>query len=212
MSFSARFHFTDRTLGSAVNRLNLFVPYQQRCSAPCLAGAASRSGVPAGLMWVCDNQQPYDAQNVSSAAWACRSGATDCPLSPRRMRSGRIRWCSTSAECGDARRQELPTSAASRHRGRPHPFAGAEQKFKEQTGGEVVPGHPCRRKAPSGWSESSWASDAAGYRRDKNAGVRQTKAVEDRSGLLDSRRSTRAGLVPARRKHAQPEDGDADRR
>lgn len=57
------------------------------------------------------------------------------------------------------------------------------KKFKEETGGQVVPVLKVGEKRLSGWSESSWASalDAAGY--PKTAPFAKPKPVEDRAGL-----------------------------
>ena len=57
------------------------------------------------------------------------------------------------------------------------------KKFKEETGGSVVPVMKVGEKRLSGWSESSWASalDAAGY--PKTPPFSKPKPVEDRAGL-----------------------------
>jgi glutaredoxin len=57
------------------------------------------------------------------------------------------------------------------------------KKFKEETGGSVVPVLKVGEKRLSGWSESSWASalDAAGY--PKTPPFSKPKPVEDRAGL-----------------------------
>ena len=57
------------------------------------------------------------------------------------------------------------------------------KKFKEETGGVVVPVLKVGEKRLSGWSESSWASalDAAGY--PKTPPFSRPKPVEDRAGL-----------------------------
>ena len=57
------------------------------------------------------------------------------------------------------------------------------KKFKEETGGSVVPVIKVGDKRLSGWSESSWAAalDAAGY--PKTPPFSKPKPVEDRAGL-----------------------------
>lgn len=57
------------------------------------------------------------------------------------------------------------------------------KKFKEETGGSVVPVLKVGEKRLSGWSESSWASalDAAGY--PKTPPFSKPKPVEDRAGM-----------------------------
>jgi glutaredoxin len=57
------------------------------------------------------------------------------------------------------------------------------KKFKEETGGTVVPVLKVGERRLSGWSESSWASalDSAGY--PKTPPFAKPKPVEDRSGL-----------------------------
>ena len=57
------------------------------------------------------------------------------------------------------------------------------KKFKEESGGVVVPVLKVGEKRLSGWSESSWASalDAAGY--PKTPPFSKPKPVEDRAGL-----------------------------
>jgi len=57
------------------------------------------------------------------------------------------------------------------------------KKFKEETGGQVVPVLKVGEKRLSGWNESSWASslDAAGY--PKTPPFSKPKPVEDRAGL-----------------------------
>lgn len=57
------------------------------------------------------------------------------------------------------------------------------KKFKDETGGQVVPVLKVGEKRLSGWSESSWASalDAAGY--PKTPPFSRPKPVEDRAGL-----------------------------
>ncbi len=90
------------------------------------------------------------------------------------------------SECGDA------CDAAKAYlskRGIPHtmvdPTRSLElnKKFKEETGGSVVPVLKVGEKRLSGWSESSWASalDAAGY--PKTPPFSKPKPVEDRAGL-----------------------------
>ncbi len=90
------------------------------------------------------------------------------------------------SECGEA------CDAAKAYlnkRGIPHtvvdPTRSLElnKKFKEETGGSVVPVLKVGEKRLSGWSESSWASslDAAGY--PKTPPFSKPKPVEDRAGL-----------------------------
>ncbi len=57
------------------------------------------------------------------------------------------------------------------------------KKFKEETGGTVVPVIKIGEKRLSGWSESSWAGalDAAGY--PKTPPFSKPKPVEDRAGM-----------------------------
>ena len=57
------------------------------------------------------------------------------------------------------------------------------KKFKEETGGTIVPVMRVGDKRLSGWSESSWALslDAAGY--PKTPPFSKPKPVEDRAGL-----------------------------
>ena len=57
------------------------------------------------------------------------------------------------------------------------------KKFKEETGGTVVPVIKIGEKRLSGWSESSWsgALDAAGY--PKTPPFSKPKPVEDRAGM-----------------------------
>jgi glutaredoxin len=57
------------------------------------------------------------------------------------------------------------------------------KKFKEETGGSVVPVIKVGERRLSGWSESSWAAalDAAGY--PKTPPFAKPKPVEDRAGL-----------------------------
>ncbi len=57
------------------------------------------------------------------------------------------------------------------------------KKFKEETGGTVVPVIKIGEKRLSGWSESAWSSalDAAGY--PKTAPFSKPKPVEDRAGM-----------------------------
>ncbi len=57
------------------------------------------------------------------------------------------------------------------------------KKFKEETGGTVVPVMKIGERRISGWSEQSWASalDGAGY--PKTPPFSKPKPVEDRSGL-----------------------------
>ncbi len=90
------------------------------------------------------------------------------------------------SECGEA------CDAAKAYlnkRGIPHtmvdPTRSLElnKKFKEETGGSVVPVLKVGEKRLSGWSESSWASalDTAGY--PKTPPFSKPKPVEDRAGL-----------------------------
>ena len=90
------------------------------------------------------------------------------------------------SECGEA------CDAAKAYlnkRGIPHtvvdPTRSLElnKKFKEETGGSVVPVLKIGEKRLSGWSESSWASslDAAGY--PKTPPFSRPKPVEDRAGI-----------------------------
>ena len=90
------------------------------------------------------------------------------------------------SECGDS------CDAAKAYlnkRGIPHtmidPTRSLElnKKFKEETGGQVVPVLKVGEKRLSGWSESSWASalDTAGY--PKTPPFSKPKPVEDRAGL-----------------------------
>lgn len=90
------------------------------------------------------------------------------------------------SECGEA------CDAAKAYlnkRGIPHtmvdPTRSLElnKKFKEETGGSVVPVLKVGEKRLSGWSESSWASalDMAGY--PKTPPFSKPKPVEDRAGL-----------------------------
>ena len=57
------------------------------------------------------------------------------------------------------------------------------KKFKEETGGAVVPVIRVGERRLSGWSESSWAAalDAAGY--PKTPPFNKPKPVEDRTGI-----------------------------
>lgn len=57
------------------------------------------------------------------------------------------------------------------------------KKFKDETGGTVVPVIKVGERRLSGWSESSWASalDSAGY--PKTPPFSKPKPVEDRSGM-----------------------------
>ena len=57
------------------------------------------------------------------------------------------------------------------------------KKFKEETGGTVVPVIKIGEKRLSGWSESAWSSalDAAGY--PKTPPFSKPKPVEDRAGM-----------------------------
>ena len=57
------------------------------------------------------------------------------------------------------------------------------KKFKEETGGTVVPVIKIGEKRLSGWSESAWASalDTAGY--PKTPPFSKPKPVEDRAGM-----------------------------
>ena len=91
-----------------------------------------------------------------------------------------------TSECGEA------CDAAKAYlskRGIPHtvvdPTRSLElnKKFKEETGGSVVPVMKVGEKRLSGWSESSWASalDTAGY--PKTPPFSKPKPVEDRAGL-----------------------------
>ncbi len=91
-----------------------------------------------------------------------------------------------SSECGES------CDAAKAYlnkRGIPHtvvdPTRSLElnKKFKEETGGVVVPVLKVGEKRLSGWSESTWASalDTAGY--PKTPPFSKPKPVEDRSGL-----------------------------
>ena len=91
-----------------------------------------------------------------------------------------------TSECGEA------CDAAKAYlnkRGIPHtvvdPTRSLElnKKFKEETGGSVVPVMKVGEKRLSGWSESSWASalDTAGY--PKTPPFSKPKPVEDRTGL-----------------------------
>lgn len=91
-----------------------------------------------------------------------------------------------TSECGEA------CDAAKAYlnkRGIPHtvvdPTRSLElnKKFKEETGGVVVPVLKVGDKRLAGWSESSWASslDAAGY--PKTPPFSKPKPVEDRAGL-----------------------------
>lgn len=90
------------------------------------------------------------------------------------------------SECGDS------CDAAKAYlnkRGIPHtvvdPTRSLElnKKFKDATGGSVVPVIKVGDKQLSGWSESSWASalDAAGY--PKTPPFAKPKPVEDRAGM-----------------------------
>ena len=90
------------------------------------------------------------------------------------------------SECGEA------CDAAKAYlnkRGIPHtvvdPTRSAElnKKFKDETGGSVVPVIKVGDKRLSGWSESSWASalDTAGY--PKTPPFSKPKPIEDRTGL-----------------------------
>ena len=90
------------------------------------------------------------------------------------------------SECGDA------CDAAKAYlnkRGIPHTVVDPtrtielNKKFKEETGGTVVPVIKIGEKRLSGWSESAWsgALDAAGY--PKTPPFSKPKPVEDRAGM-----------------------------
>lgn len=90
------------------------------------------------------------------------------------------------SECGEA------CDAAKAYlnkRGIPHtvvdPTRSLElnKKFKEETGGSVVPVIKVGERRLSGWSEQSWASalDSAGY--PKTPPFAKPKPIEDRAGL-----------------------------
>lgn len=63
------------------------------------------------------------------------------------------------------------------------------KKFKEETGGSVVPVIKVGERRLSGWSESSWASalDMAGY--PKTPPFSKPKPVEDRAGMDPPKKS-----------------------
>lgn len=72
------------------------------------------------------------------------------------------------------------------------------KKFKEETGGTVVPVIKIGEKRLSGWSESSWASalDAAGY--PKTPPFSKPKPVEDRAGMDPPAPKAAAGATPGK--------------
>jgi len=90
------------------------------------------------------------------------------------------------SECGDACDS---AKAYLNKRGIPHTVVDPtrtielNKKFKEETGGTVVPVIKIGEKRLSGWSESSWAGalDAAGY--PKTPPFSKPKPVEDRAGM-----------------------------
>lgn len=175
-----------------MNRLNLFRPVSAALlGALALAAAASAQSVyrwvdANGRVQYSDQPPPADAKNVQQRSVGGNSiQNNELPLAAQdaQRKNPVVLYVS---ECGDA------CDAAKSYlnkRGIPHtvvdPTRSLElnKKFKEQTGGEVVPVIRVGDKQLSGWSESSWASalDAAGY--PKTPAFAKPKPLEDRSGL-----------------------------
>ena len=72
------------------------------------------------------------------------------------------------------------------------------KKFKEETGGTVVPVIKIGEKRLSGWSESAWsgALDAAGY--PKTPPFSKPKPVEDRAGMDSPAPKAAPGAAPGK--------------
>ena len=72
------------------------------------------------------------------------------------------------------------------------------KKFKEETGGTVVPVIKIGEKRLSGWSESAWsgALDAAGY--PKTPPFSKPKPVEDRAGMDSPAPKAAPGTAPGK--------------
>lgn len=72
------------------------------------------------------------------------------------------------------------------------------KKFKEETGGTVVPVIKIGEKRLSGWSESAWsgALDAAGY--PKTPPFSKPKPVEDRAGMDPPAPKAAPGAAPGK--------------
>mgnify|MGYP000885099534 FL=1 len=175
-----------------MNRLNLFRPFSAALiAALALGGAASAQSVyrwvdANGRVQYSDQPPPPDARNVqqrSVGGNSIQNNELSLAAQDAQKKNPVVLYVS---ECGDA------CDAAKGYlnkRGIPHtvvdPTRSLElnKKFKEETGGEVVPVIRVGEKRLSGWSEASWASalDAAGY--PKTPSFAKPKPIEDRSGL-----------------------------
>lgn len=85
------------------------------------------------------------------------------------------------------------------------------KKFKDETGGSVVPVMKVGEKRLSGWSESAWASalDTAGY--PKTASFSKPKPVEDRSGLEPATPKNGAAVAAGATTATNTTSADADK-
>lgn len=174
-----------------MNRLKLFRTFVPvLIGAMGLVGAASAQSV---YRWVDANgrvqysdQPPADAKNVQQrnvTGSSIQNNELSLAAQDAQKKHPVTLYVSECGAACDAAKGYL------NKRGIPHsvidPTRSLElnKKFKEQTGGEVVPVIRVGEKQLSGWSESNWASalDAAGYPKTPN--FAKPKPLEDRSGL-----------------------------
>lgn len=175
-----------------MNRLKLFRPFSAvLIAALALGGAASAQSVyrwvdANGRVQYSDQPPPPDARNVqqrSVGGNSIQNNELSLAAQDAQKKNPVTLYVSECGEACDAAKGYL------NKRGIPHtvvdPTRSMElnKKFKEETGGEVVPVIRVGEKRLSGWSESSWASalDAAGY--PKTPSFAKPKPLEDRSGL-----------------------------
>lgn len=175
-----------------MNRLNLFRPFSAALIGTlALCGIASAQSVyrwvdANGRVQYSDQPPPPDAKNVqqrSVTGNSIQNNELSLTAQDAQKKNPVILYVSECGEACDAAKGYL------NKRGIPHtvvdPTRSIElnKKFKDETGGEVVPVIRVGEKRVSGWSESSWASalDAAGY--PKTPSFARPKPLEDRSGL-----------------------------
>lgn len=162
-----------------------------------LAGAASAQTVyrwtdSAGRVQYSDQPPPADAKGVQEKnvqGSSIQNNETSLAASDAQKKNPVTLYVSECGESCDGAKGYL------NKRGIPHtvvdPTRSAElnKKFREDTGGTVIPVLKVGERRLTGWSESNWAQalDSAGY--PKSAPFSKPKPLEDRAGLDAAKKS-----------------------
>ena len=175
----------QRTYRSALNHLSIVL------LSVALAGVASAQAVyrwvdATGRVQYSDQPPPVGTKGVQEknvSGSSIQNNELSLVAQDAQKKNPVTLYISECGESCDAARAYV------NQRGIPHtvvdPTRTAElnKKFKEETGGSVVPVIKIGEKRLTGWSESSWAGalDAAGY--PKTPPFSKPKPIEDRSGM-----------------------------